>query len=274
MSSFLKKSILLFGLLFVLLLSACGGGRPPVTELETKLQAESKTESITETETETEKETKASRVEPGERENDPSGEELLAWADSLYNDAVQKLADAGDIPALGDTDETKLAFGTNGSGSYTVQFLNGMTGDRLTGKVDTTPEMVIAATPDKVYCSVYRQRVDQTVPFFFPSNTKAGLLHSGENTEVYADTVEECQYLIYTRPFISHVDEGFYSGGWDRTLVTTVVFIIDAKTREIAHIEAIGTDVPGASVSMGANKGKPKWEEAEEYILGLLEEES
>ncbi len=273
MSRFLKRCILLFGLLSVLLLSACGGSRPQVTEPETELPAETETESITETETETEKETKASRVEPGEREDDPSGEELLAWSDSLYNEAVQKLADAGYIPALGDTDETKIAFGTSDSGHYTVQFLNGEAKARLTGKFDITPDMVITATPDGVYCSSYRQRVDQTVPFFFPANTKAGLLHYGENTEIYADTIGECQYLIYTRPFISHVDEGFYSGGWDRTLVTTVVFIIDATTREIVHIEVIGTDVPGASVSMGANKGKPKWEEAEEYILGLLEEE-
>ena len=264
--------------LLILVLSACGGGKPETQTPGTSASAETETESIpeTETETETEKETRASRVELGHREDDPSDEALLEWADSLYNDALQKLAADGYIPPLGEDPEQILEFFVGSGGHYAVKFLNSTAEDMLTGELDEKPDMVIVGTPTAVYHTYYRQVVDQTVPYFFPStssNTNVGVLHYGENSEIYADTLDECRYFIYIRPFISHVDEDFYSGGWDRTIVTTVVFIIDAENREVVHIETIGTDVPGTIVSMGEHKGKAKWEEAQAYILALLEEE-
>ncbi|MBQ9828695.1 MAG: hypothetical protein IJM62_08430, partial [Lachnospiraceae bacterium] len=144
-------------------------------------------------------------------------------------------------------------------------------GRQLLAKTDIVPEMVIVSAPGSAYRTAGRQRLDQAVPYFFPGTTMAGILHYGNNTEVYADTLDECRYLICIKPLVSHVDEGFYTGGIDRELVTTVVFIIDAEQREVVHIKVIGTDVPGATVDFGANKGKPKYEEAEQYILDFLD---
>ncbi len=92
--------------------------------------------------------------------------------------------------------------------------------------------------------------------------------------EVFADTTDECRYLIAYGGCISNVEENYYSvspvadGIRDRTDVTTVVLIIDAKEKRILHIENIGTDIPPDQTDDPT--GSIMTEKALEYIKELL----
>ena len=261
--------------LILAMLAACSGSAVPDTpESIAGSDAETapKREIETETETQTETETKYSRVEPGEREDDPSEEEINDWAYTLYRDALGKLSDEGAIPVLNTDDERRLiSFTVGDGGKYIVEFLDPYTEDKLTAGFEGDLDLVITGEPGSVYYTPYRQRRSDPVPFFFPKGTRGEVLYNGENTEIYADSLEECRYFICYAGFAAHTDEDFYGSGTDREIVTTVVFIIDAVSREVVHIEVIGSDVPGAVVEIGKNRGVTKYEEAEQYILSLLD---
>ncbi|MBQ9827781.1 MAG: hypothetical protein IJM62_03770, partial [Lachnospiraceae bacterium] len=167
--------------LMMLLLTACGNGKPDVPPPETQTyehwnrESDTETETEAETEKETERETESSRVEPGYRDDDPSEEEILKWADDLYNDAIQDLADRGVIPAPAEEyGELKLEFETDINGRYTLRFLDREAGRQLLAKTDIVPEMVIVSAPGSAYRTAGRQRLDQAVPYFFPGTTMAG----------------------------------------------------------------------------------------------------
>ena len=96
--------------------------------------------------------------------------------------------------------------------------------------------------------------------------------------EVFADNLDECRYLIAYGSCYSNVVENYYSisptaeGSFDRTDVTTIVLVIDARERTVLHIENIGTDVPGGSVDAAKSEhfGKMLTDEARAYISKLL----
>lgn len=98
----------------------------------------------------------------------------------------------------------------------------------------------------------------------------------------FAEYFDKCDYFIYYGGFMASRDYDFYvsadnpdpSKTVDRIHLTTLVFVVDGHTGEIIHIHDCGTDYTGETVyvnpSISGVYGKVLYEEAEEYILGLL----
>ena len=69
-------------------------------------------------------------------------------------------------------------------------------------------------------------------------------LMDGISPDVFANSLAECDYLIVYDAIDSYVRENYYVGDIDRTTVTTIAVVFDARSRTVAHIEVIGSDTP------------------------------
>ena len=87
----------------------------------------------------------------------------------------------------------------------------------------------------------------------------------------FANSIDECDTLIVYSGFESGRNVNYYSNGADRVSITTIVLVIDAKARELQHIEIIGTDSPSSVTDMSHTTGRLKDKEAEQYIASLVE---
>ena len=88
------------------------------------------------------------------------------------------------------------------------------------------------------------------------------------DTEAVARSIDEAEYLIVYCGFVSRVDKEFYNGGIDRTLVTTLVLVIDVQDRSVVHIENVGTDCPDGYIS-DRSRGFALDDAALDYMNGL-----
>ncbi len=192
------------------------------------------------------------------------------WEEGVLNDSVQKLIDSGALAAP--EDEYQFAFRKDGSG-YVLDFLDAGVEAQLTGDFSLVPENIILSRADRVYYKRYGGEicsVDSELPWFFPEFTdNSTVYHFASRPEIFADTMEECRYLIIQDSFISFREKDYYYGPMDRCTTTTMVFIIDAQKRELLHVEIIGSDTPPDGSSDHTN-GRYKQEEADTYIYSLL----
>ena len=89
-----------------------------------------------------------------------------------------------------------------------------------------------------------------------------------ELADRFADSQDGCRYVVAYLGVISRVDEAYYMGGADRRSVTTLVVVMDLRTREFVHIHVVGTDIPEPVTEVPV--GSTMDAEARAYMLGLL----
>ena len=233
-------------------------------------------------------------------------EEKDLWADGVVLDALNKLVDEGAIAPLSEDfklfDKT-FEFVPTDDG-YEIDFLDSAVGARLTGdfsldlsdgakvaicrqggKVDpNTGERlydleVVHTNKDGAFSTAVKQHDEKLLatPTLKPSGY-FNMLDPAVPQDVFADTIDECRYLIAYGGCHSNILENYFSispeakGSIDRTDTTTVVLVIDAQQRTVLHIENIGTDIPkaGGDLTRGDHIGDTLTEEANAYISKLL----
>ena len=227
------------------------------------------------------------------------------WADGVVLDSLNKLAADGVIAELPEDFaifDNVFEFRPTDDG-YDINYLDEEAKERLTGdfsldlsdgskvalccelkKVNEDGsrlrDMTVPYTDKEgeFSTSVYRHdEVLLATPTLMPGGWAGtfGMLRESIPQEVFADSVDECRYLIAYGGCEANVAEDYYGlipfseGTIDRTDITTIVVVIDAVEREVLHIEIIGTDVPEASTE--SPYGDQLTEEAITYIMELLE---
>ena len=226
------------------------------------------------------------------------------WADKLVYESLKNLADEGAISPLPDDYkifENVFEFEETVDG-YGISFLKNDVETKLTAdfKLDLTDGSKIALCCEKHMQKEDGSRLrDLTVPYTDKDGAFSTAVYKHDEkllstptlmpggwsgmfagiqkdvpAEVFADTIDECRYLIAYGGCNSNVVENYYAvspvaeGIRDRTDVTTLVLIIDAKEKRILHIENIGTDIPAAQTTDPT--GNVLNEKAIEYIDNLL----
>ena len=231
-----------------------------------------------------------------------------AWADGIVVEALNKLAASGAIAPL--PEDFKLfsrAFNFRQEGSgYVIDFLNGDAQARLTGdfrldlsdcakvaicredaRVDTQTgarvrDLGVLSTDKEGKFTINFSNSDSgkallAAPALKPSGY-FDMIDKSVPQSVYANTLDECRYLIAYGGCYANIIENYYALGpngkgiTDRIDVTTVVLVVDTQTREVVHIQNIGTEIPGPSVDVarGENYGSTLTKEANAYISQLL----
>lgn len=90
-----------------------------------------------------------------------------------------------------------------------------------------------------------------------------------------ADAKDDLRYVITYRSYETQREQNFYrvvrgSGGLrDRITVSTIVYVVDARSGEVVHIRHVGCDKPPAEYST-RSRGSVLTKEAKEYIASLL----
>ncbi|MBQ9828694.1 MAG: hypothetical protein IJM62_08425 [Lachnospiraceae bacterium] len=242
-------------ILALLMQAACGGGTG-------KDEQTSSQDTSGQTETEKPAETES-------RAPDPSPEETEEWVASLVSDAVQKLSDEGIIAVSFEDYDMMIPFVEGDKGEMVPDFSDEAKGRELTEEFSLSGGRMIISENGEVLCTSKRLRRTDPVPYFFPSGSTGILIYDTNNTEAFADSLDDCRYLVYYRGFESKTDKAYYNNTYDRIHVTTVVFIIDTETRKVVHMETVGTDAPGNITD--DRKGKVLYDRAEGYIRGLAD---
>ena len=88
--------------------------------------------------------------------------------------------------------------------------------------------------------------------------------------DVFAESRGRCKYLILETALCYNIKREYYIGGVDRLDISTYVFVIDAVSKEVVHIEYLGSDSPGAVAS--SYMGHIYAEEAHAYMNKICQE--
>lgn len=207
-----------------------------------------------------------------------SEEDYEGWAREVFVDSLSKLVNEGDLEY---SEEGNLfSYTIDGSDKF-VSFLNEDAQERYTetpisiqGKVILC-EYILSKKYDSF--SVYRNIRDaalwsSTKPQYYP------LWPSAQNPfedadyapSLFADSLGECDFLIVYGGYESLRNEAYYMDAIDRIETTTMVFVIDAKNRQLLHIENIGTVNPASSTRSDQTTGPTMTSESAQYIQSLL----
>ncbi len=240
----------------------------------------------------------ATSQEATEEENTPAFEEpseddialYNEWADAIVQDALNNLADEGVIAEPpSDAEYLGEAFEYSGNG---IAFLDEQAGEELSGGFDLPAGKVVLGNFDSIVSDTahstqvfyadgnWGTSVDGEPTLFYPQSTFGYLdqyqMHDALKDvpiETFANSTDECDYLIVFDGVPSSVEEDFYMGGWDRVSTTTLVLIIDAKQGKVVHIENVGTDTPPA-MNSDSTEGEMLKEDLAAYLNDLLLEQS
>ena len=210
------------------------------------------------------------------------------WADAVVRGALDKLAADGVIAEPKRDAETLVEmfeFEPVGDG-YDIDYLNEEAGKELCASYTLPKGKVILccferdmsendhhwvrpeyADGDWVY-----EEVGSNVPLFYPQSLNGHFDDEGSITilanvpaDAFANSIDECDYLVVYDSGASHIDEGYYTG-IDRQSTTTLALVINVHEGKVVHIQNIGTDTPGKRVKIGQNRGKMLWDECAEYL--------
>lgn len=279
----MKKSLALFWAATLLLsLIACGApaaeeysissGEVPASLAQDASISETQAPEVSE-EPEPEPELSGAELEIHQREGADIidlRDEYTQWADEIMMESLQKLVNRGAIEPLRDEESIwwKIPFAEEGD-DLQVAFLDDAAREELTQPLDRPVAQVILELDG--YVKFRSDNQEDGIPWFTPKGYKG----TDEICELYADrfsdTMADCDYLIWIDGCLSRRDEEYYFGGVDRWVITTLVIIVDAKEKEILHIENLGTDTPGNSVKLpGGSEGETNWEGAWAYLADLF----
>ena len=208
------------------------------------------------------------------------------WADDVVCDALNNLADDGVIaePA-GDATYLQEAF------EYyhdDIAFLDKEAGNELSGNYSLPEGKVIMGWFDSItsdaahstevfYANGNWGPADHNEPTLFYPQSMFGVFDQyimqdalrDVPTDAFADSIDECDYLIVFDAVDSNIKEKYYAGGYDRISVTTLALVIDVNRGKVVHIENVGTDTPG-DYQVTNNSGSMLKQKLAEYLDGLL----
>ena len=125
-------------------------------------------------------------------------------------------------------------------------------------------------------CNVYRKtktgRDDPhpEAPFFQPVYSNGEPVYPSVPVSIWAETVEDCDWLIVYGGFETDRDKNFYFGDIDRVTVETRVYVLNAREKRAALLEVIGVDRPERRTTMDHTSGWVMHDEAEAFISRLL----
>ena len=121
-----------------------------------------------------------------------------------------------------------------------------------------------------VYCKYGGPKTDPRPqdPFFQPVWSNGQPLYPDIPASCWADSVEDCDWLIVYGGFETGRNKGFYGGNIDRVIVTTRVYVLDPREKKIVLTRTIGTDTPASRTSNPT--GKVLSEQAKDYIIRLI----
>ena len=206
------------------------------------------------------------------------GEGLGRWAEDLFGDCYQKLVDAGSIelPQEGDPNEFFVF-----DDEHELRFLDEELGARLSADLSVDLDDVIFCAGNRgaglnltVYLDPFTEGEYASYPRFYPatymiSGSFADPIVVPEGAaDRFADSLDECRYVVAYVGLYSRVEDEFYMGGADRTHATTLVVVMDAQNREFVHIRNVGTDVPPTTTQWPT--GGTLYQEAQDYMGSLL----
>lgn len=208
------------------------------------------------------------------------------WADDVVCDALNNLADDGVIakPA-GDATYLQEAFEYSHDD---IAFLDEEAGKELSGNYSLPEGKVIMGWFDSItsdashstevfYANGNWGPADHDEPTLFYPQSMFGVFDqyimqdalSDVPTDAFADSIDECDYLIVFDAVDSSIKKKYYASGHDRISVTTLVLVIDVNRGKVVHIENVGTDTPG-DYQVTNNSGSMLKQQLAEYLDGLL----
>lgn len=195
------------------------------------------------------------------------------WVQSTFDEALQKLVNEGVMQLQPNYVFTYVPIEPANQFLY-APFLTTDAASRYENNTAAVGKKVIVARWDR---SMKQIRVltngdPGATPRYYPV-TKTGSTLSPTFSHIpssrYASSFEQCDTLILYGGFESERNEKYYEGGFDRVTVTTLVFVLDTKTKTIQHVKVIDTDAPPARTSRPV--GEEKISDAIAYITPLLE---
>lgn len=208
------------------------------------------------------------------------------WADDVVCDALNNLADDGVIaePA-GDATYLQEAFEYYHND---IAFLDKEAGNELSGNYRLPEGKVIMGWFDSItsdaahstevfYANGNWGPADHNEPTLFYPQSMFGVFDQyimqdalrDVPTDAFANSIDECDYLIVFDAVDSSIKEKYYAGGYDRISVTTLALVIDVNRGKVVHIENVGTDTPG-DYQVTNNSGSMLKQKLAEYLDGLL----
>ena len=197
--------------------------------------------------------------------------------EELFDDCRSKLISSGALEAPGDGSPNGLFVFDD---EFNVRFLDGEVAERLTAEPAAGLDGVIFYEGDDVgnpgggvLLNPFTDEEFLQYPCFYPASylmdTDTGAFDvPPELADRFADSQDGCRYVVAYLGVISRVDEAYYMGGADRRSVTTLVVVMDLRTREFVHIHVVGTDIPEPVTEVPV--GSTMDAEARAYMLGLL----
>lgn len=218
----------------------------------------------------------------------PSDEEVVQyyeWVDTTLCNALNNLAGDGVI-ARPPSDGEYLQDAFEYSNSH-IAFLDEEAGEELTGSYSLPAGKVIIASYNPYEGSTHALEAFYAngdwgpddhgdPPLFYPQSMFGTLdMYQMQDaltdvpSDTFANSTDECDYLIVFDGVESSIEEDYYVGGWDRVSVTTIALVIDVKQGKVVHIENVGVDTP-ASYQATSTTGEMLRDELAVYLHGLL----
>ena len=221
-------------------------------------------------------------------------EQKDAWADGVVRSALDKLADEGAIDKVSEKADLLVdAFEYEKiDKGYGIAFKDEALGKELSGAYTLPDGKVIlcrtrtTGAKEAPFTTVYPEYADgdwvneavgEDVALFYPeslnghfSEERSKDILADVPADAFADSFDDCDFLIVYDEVTSHVDENYYLGSINRTSATSLVMVIDMKDGRVVHIENVGTDTPGSVVKMGQEHGVLLWDEVAAYLNKLL----
>lgn len=202
-------------------------------------------------------------------------DEINAWADEVYKDALQKLVDDGIATAYPEEGSFKFIF----QPFYKTYFPETPSDEAVQqlfrDYIRLAGSSILAFRDLRNRLDVYTRtaNADPVLPYFTPVRSDGTLIYDTLPSEAWATGIEECSCLIVYGRYEVKREEKFYYGGVDRVTTETLVIYIDAANREVVHIACVGDETPPSTSDH--NVGLVCQEEADasiiEEVTGILE---
>ena len=198
---------------------------------------------------------------------------LDKWSRDVMFESISKLADRGAIdplPSELSTLNDALSFRKSGDG-YVIDFKDPDVERELTKPFTAEMDKIIIRSTTGVVDrkSTAGRTQSATFPWFYPNISDDPSFKFNSCNQVFADTMEECKYLIYMGTLDVYVEKAFYVGNIPRVTRTTVVMVFDAQSKELLHVKYLGTDTPPDN-DAESNAGKEFLTEEYAYVRSLI----
>ena len=187
--------------------------------------------------------------------NDDVFNDSNEWADGLFKDCYNKLVTAGSIEVPQPDGPNKWFVFKD---THDIKFVDEEVGARLLSDLEIPLDNVIEGEAGGcVYINSIATDEALEYPLYYPLVKASSGTYSYHSTDLksvredpvagkFAESLDDCKYLLAWGGYVSSENKGFYNetGGATRQVMTTVVFVMDAKTREFVHIRSVDTDIP------------------------------